>query len=119
MSPDLGERLTPSLLLSLNSRKVETAQKVVESCVQQLTAELENTTSVIIFIILYFYSSQSLHLTSLEWFWSMIYKANHFLFPLTEVFELHMEELCAKQEEIEKQDEDCWWISVSAPNRFK
>lgn len=43
---------------------------------------------------------------SLEWFWSVIGEANRFWFLLTEVFELHMEELRAKQEEIEKRDED-------------
>jgi len=33
-------------------------------------------------------------------------RPNRFSFSFTEVFELHMEELRAKQEEIEKRDED-------------
>ncbi|WVZ23391.1 hypothetical protein V8G54_001935 [Vigna mungo] len=92
---EVDATITDAARVRSEKRQAEAAQKVVESRAQQLTAK-----SV---IILYFYSSQ--HFTSLEWFWSVICEANRFLFPLTEVFELHMEELRARQEEIEKRDE--------------
>ncbi|WVZ26684.1 hypothetical protein V8G54_005228 [Vigna mungo] len=80
---EVDAAITAAARARSEKRQAEAAQKAAESRAQQLTAELENTTR----------------------FWSPI-EANRFLFPLTEVFELHMEELRAKQEEIQKRDED-------------
>jgi len=58
---EVDAAITAAARARSEKRQAEAAQKAAESRAQQLTAELENTTSIVIFIILCFYSSQSSH----------------------------------------------------------
>ncbi|KAF7803712.1 hypothetical protein G2W53_042823 [Senna tora] len=119
---ELDAAITAAARARSEKRQAEAAQKAAELRAQEVTKELENTTrkysdcvnmheaNVGPFVKI---SIENGTLTALPvvkcWLlhWpSLTSKANIILTLIAEVFELHMEELRAKQEEISKRDED-------------
>ncbi|GMN20196.1 hypothetical protein TIFTF001_047075 [Ficus carica] len=78
---ELDAAITAASRARSEKRQAEAAQKAAELRAQEVTKELENTTKL---VPSFFYE----------------------LFLIAEVFELHMEELRAKQEEISKRDKE-------------